>query len=95
MNIDSLINKIENIFLELGFKVEFVGKRKHRYMRYKNCYCRVTYLKSLSAFVIESANNFEDAENARLEDGELYFLKDSHSVILNQLREDIKSYYVD
>ena len=95
MNIKNLLDKMEKIFLELGFKIKTIGEKQYKYMCYNNCYCKITYLKSLSACVIESANNIEDARNGVLEDSDLYFLDLSEEKILSQLRQDIKKYYME
>lgn len=85
---------MEKVFLDLGFKIEYVGEKKYKYMSYNSCYCRITYLKSLSACVIESADSLTDAVNGILEDGELYFLDGSEEEILSKLRQDLKNYYM-
>ncbi len=59
----------QNILIELGFKIEFVGEKQYQYLVYNNCYCKITYLEKLNAFVIESADNLTDAMNGVLEDG--------------------------
>ena len=83
MDIDSLKNKIENIFIELGFKKELVGEKQ------------ITYLEKLRAFVIESADNLNDAINGALEDGDLYYMDISEDAMLYQLRRDVVAYYMD
>ena len=74
MDIDGLKNKIENIFLQLGFRNKNIGKEQYRYLVYNECYCKITYLEELGAFVIESADNIKDALNGALEDGDLYYM---------------------
>ena len=95
MDIDSLKNKIENIFIELSFKKEFVGEKQYQYLVYDNCYCKITYLEKLRAFVIESADNLNDAVNGALEDGDLYYMDISEDAMLRQLRRDVVAYYMD
>ena len=95
MNTDTLINKIENIFLELGFKYETIGEKQYQYLVYNNCYCKITYLEKLGAFVIESADNINDALNGTLEDGDLYYIDISEEDMLCRLRKDIVTYYMD
>lgn len=94
MNINNLINKIENIFLELNFKYETIGEKKYRYLVYNSCYCKVTYLEKLEAFVIESADNIKDALNEVLEDGDLYYMNISEENLLCQLKRDIVTHYM-
>lgn len=95
MDIESLKNKIKNIFIELGFKNEFVGEKQCQYLVYNNCYCKITYLEKLGAFVIESTDNLTDAINGVLEDGDLYFMDISEDAMLHQLRRDVVAYYMD
>lgn len=94
MKIGNLINKMEKVFLDLGFQTEYIGEKNEKYMHYNNCYCKICYLKSLSACVIESADCLEDAVRGVLEDGELYFLDSSEAEILYKLRQDLKNYYM-
>ena len=95
MDIESLNNKIKNIFIELGFKNEFVGEKQYQYLVYNNCYCKITYLEKLRAFVIESADNLTDAMNGVLEDGDLYYMDILEDALLHQLRRDVVAYYMD
>lgn len=95
MNIDNLKNKIEKIFIGLDFKYEIIGERKYRYLVYNNCYCKITYLEKLKAFVIESTDNIKDALNGVLEDGDLYFIDISEENLLCQIKRDITRYYMN
>lgn len=95
MDIDRLRNRIESIFIELGFKKEFIGEKRYQYLVFNSCYCKITYLEELSAFVIESANNLNDAINGILEDGDLYYMDISEDTMLRQFRRDIISYYMN
>lgn len=95
MDIESLKNRIKNIFIELGFRNEFVGEKQYQYLVYDNCYCKITYLEKLRAFVIESADNLIDAINGVLEDGDLYYMDIPEEDMLYQLRRDIVAYYMD
>ena len=95
MDIESLKKRINNIFIELGFKIEFVGEKQYKYWVYNNCYCKITYLEKLNAFVIESADNLTDAMNGVLEDGDLYYEDISEDAMLHQLRRDVVAYYMD
>ena len=88
-----ILNKIESIFVDLGFKPVKIHNVK--FMKYKECYCQVTYLKDLSAVVIENADNISDAEKGVLEDGDLYYINIPEDDILNQIKSDLKNYYMD
>lgn len=95
MDIESIKNRIKKIFEELGFKNVFIGEKKYQYLVYNNCYCKITYLEKLRAFVIESADNLTDAMNGVLEDGDLYYMDISEDAMLHQLRRDVVAYYMD
>lgn len=94
MTIQYLHKKIESIFLSLGFTIDLVGTKQLRYLRYQNCYCKITFLEAWGAFVIESANNLQEAEKQMLEDGELYYVNIPEDDLLRQIEEDIKKYYM-
>lgn len=95
MDINTLKEKIESIFLELGFRNEIIGEKQYRYLVHNNCYCKITYLNSREAFVIECADNVEDASNGVLEDGDLYYLNIPEEEMLCKLRKDIVAYYME
>lgn len=94
MNINRIMQEIEGVFLELGFKNEIVGEKRFRYLVYNGCYCKITYLQSRKAFVIECADNEKDASEGVLEDGDWYYLDDSLENLLIKLRQDIVTYYM-
>ena len=95
MDANFLREKVERIFLELGFKNEIIGEKEYCYLVYNSCYCKITYLNSWEAFVIEYADNVEDASNGVLEDGDLYYLTIPEEEILCKLRKDIVAYYME
>ena len=64
-------------------------------MRYKECYCKITFLKDWSAIVIESADNIQDAKKGVLEDGDLYYTDISENELLSQLKLDLIRYYMN
>lgn len=95
MDTNTLREKVERIFLELGFKNEIIGEKGYCYLVYNNCYCKITYLNSREAFVIECADNAEDASNGILEDGDLYYLTIPEEEMLCKLRKNIVAYYME
>lgn len=92
-----LHKKIENLFIELGFKRVCAGERQ--YLFYNGLYCKVTYLPDWEAFVIETAEDIKYAENGALEDSGIYYLKDHadqpEEIFLEIIRNDIIKYYMD
>lgn len=93
MNIPDMMVKIENIFLELGFRYETVGE--YRYLVYNNCYCMITYLEGEKVFVIETANNVDWAAKESLEDSGVYYTDVPEDALLQEIREDLIKYYMD
>lgn len=93
MNIERTKRKIEKRFLDKGFKKEIVNDKW--YLVYNSTYCKITYLEKIGAFVVESADNIQDAANGILEDGDLYYLDVSEEDMLCQLDNDIVMYYMD
>lgn len=55
----------------------------------------VFYYDEREAFVIECADNVEDASNGVLEDGDLYYLNILEEEMLCKLRKDIVAYYME
>lgn len=92
MDYKAILDKMENVFINLGFSPVIINSVK--FMRYKDCYCKITFLKDWSAFVIESADNIQDAEKGILEDGDLYYIDISENKLLNQLKSDLIKYYL-
>ena len=78
---------MEEVFLNLGFETVQVNGSK--FLKYQEYYCKITFLKDWSAFVIESADNFQDAEQGVLEDGDLYYMDISEDTLLSQLETDL------
>ncbi len=87
-----ILDKMEDIFINLGFSPVTINGIE--FMRYKECYCRLTFLKEWSAFVIESADNVQDAEKGILEDGDLYYTDIPETQLLSQLKSDLEKYYL-
>lgn len=54
-----------------------------------------TYLEKLEAFVIESADNINNAVNGALEEGNLYYIDASKDAMLRQFRRVIVAYYMN
>lgn len=92
MDYKATYRKMEEIFINLGFKAVTINGIT--FMRYKECYCKITFIKDWSAFVIESAGNFQDAEKGILEDGDLYYTDISESELLSRLESDLIKYYM-
>ena len=48
-----------------------------------------------SIYLIESADNISDVEKGVLEDGDLYYINIPEDDLLNQIKSDLKNYYMD
>lgn len=84
---------MECIFAQNGFRRARLNH--HEFWVHSNCYCRITYINTLSAFVIESADNADDAKKALFEDGDLYYCRDfSSEEFLTKFDNDLKSIYL-
>lgn len=92
MNNKILLDNIKKLFIQLGF--ERIEIDNNEYLKYNDCYCRITYLKSLKAFVIESADSFDDAKKGLLEDGDLYYIDTDEETLLKSIKIDIQKYYI-
>ena len=94
MDSKALLHKMEEIFISLDF--EYITINDTKYLKYRELYCKITFLKDWSAFVVESADNVKDAERGVLEDGDLYYTDVSENELLRQLKEDlIRDYITD
>ena len=93
MDYKVFLDKMEELFINLGFSPVIINGVK--FMRYKECYCKMTFLKDWSAFVIESADNIQDAEKGVLEDGDLYYTDISESELLSLIKSDLINYYMN
>lgn len=85
---------MEEVLKNLGFSsIDINGTE---YFIYNNCYCKLTFLNKLSAFVIESAGSYQDIQNGNIEDGDLYYYIDnSEDNILSQFQNDLINYYIN
>lgn len=94
MDYKNIFDKMEEVFINLGFKPVLINDIK--FMMYKENYCKITFLKDWSAFVIESADNIQDAEKGVLEDGDLYYTDIPEKELLKQLEYDlIRDYFTN
>ena len=93
LNIERTIEDMENVFLELGFKRGKIGE--HEYLICKDNYCKISYAKEITGFVLESTNDLEEARKDLLEDAEVYPDNWPLEKILETLREDIFSIYLN
>ena len=91
LNVPQIINSMENVLLELGFKKGKIGE--HEYLIYKDNYCKISYAKDITGFVLESTGDMEEARKDLLEDEQIYPGNWPLEKLLETLREDIISSY--
>ncbi len=90
---NSLLEKINNIFIDIGFKKVIINGET--FFQYKELYCKISYVKGLHAFVIESAEGFAEAEKNILEDSGVYSLNLGENKILSIIKKDLLNYYIN
>lgn len=86
-----LIAKMEQVFLETGFNKQVVNGIQ--YLTYNHSYCKITPLAFPTGevkFVLEWADNINEAQNMVLEDGDLYPADIPEDEIINMLKTDLK-----
>ena len=91
LNVPQIINSMENVLLELGFKKGKIGE--HEYLICKDNYCKISYAKDITGFVLESTGDMEEARKDLLEDEQIYPGNWPLEKLLETLREDIISSY--
>ena len=91
LNVPQIINSMENVLLELGFKKGKIGE--HEYLIYKDNYCKISYAKEITGFILESTGDIEEARKDLLEDEQIYPGNWPLEKLLETLREDIISSY--
>jgi len=92
MNIDVMLEAIENLFLELGFKKVKINNR-YNYV-YKSLYCELNYSDNLG-FVIEYANSLAEAEKSIYDDGDVFSPDIGESAILTGIKAEVEKEMVD
>ena len=88
-----LSNKeIETTFLSLGFKKHMINGESI----YENeeVFYRLTYINSSYGYVIETAENKEEAKKNRFEDSDIIPLKGTKEETLRTISECLKTYYL-
>lgn len=83
--------KIANALRELGYEiVEIDGKELYHH---KGSYYKFTYINDFKAYVIEYANNYEEAKNNVFEDGDSYSIDLGENELIEKLKADLIKYY--
>ena len=93
MNYNATIEKMEKVFINLGFKPVIINNNK--LMKYNEFYCKISFFEDWETFIIESAENLQEAENGVFEDSDLYDANIPESELLKQLKSDLIDYYLN
>ena len=89
---NNIENEMEKVFGELGFTPIMINDI--RFMKIKESYCKLTYINEWNAYVIESADNYEEAKKGILEDGDLYDANMPVEELLKELRKELINDFV-
>lgn len=83
--------KIGDLLNELGFERMIPYAEIYHY---RGVYCKISYVEGLKAFVIESADNFDDAAKDLFEDSDLYPISLGEDELIKKLRYDLVNFYI-
>ena len=88
---ENIIKKIEMVFEKLGWTLVSVNEVKNYELNGE--YVRVSPVKELNSYVIETAFSIEEANNNMYEDSSLFWADQNEEDIIKQATEDIRKYY--
>ena len=91
---DIIKNKMEKVLEELGFEKTYIGDSKFYKNNNTGYYHDIVYVRGLQSYIIESAENYEEAKKSRLEDSDLYHITMGEEAILAKFRKDLIEYYL-
>lgn len=89
---NNLTHRLSCVFEELGFD-KTVLNNKELFLHKENYYI-ITYISKFRSFVIEYANNFQDAKNNVFEDGDIFSIDLTEDQIIQEFREILIQYYL-
>lgn len=91
MDIIHAQNRLESIFVELGFEYNIINEKK--YLVFNNTYCKISFIYAENSFVIETADTYAEAEKGVLEDSDWFSIDDikEHQ---EKIRNIIMNYYM-
>ena len=91
---DMLKEQMERILLDYDFELYYINDEKVYLNKKTGHYHCITYVKGLKSYVIESADNFEEAQKNRFEDSDVYPIAMGEKDLLKAFRKDIEKYYI-
>ena len=92
---DIIKDKMEKILEEMGFVKTYIGDSKFYKNNFTGCYHSIIYVSGLKSYIIESAENYEEAKKGRFEDSDIYHISMGEDEILAKFRGDLVKYYLD
>lgn len=92
MNLEIIKERIYDLLEELGFK-KTVLNGAELYL-YNRCYYKITYIEEYNSYVIEYANNYDEAAKNVFWDGDWYSISLGCDLI-DKLRSDLINFYID
>lgn len=92
-NIDVVKSKMEKVLEQMGFERLYFGETKLYKNNRTGWYHCITYANGLKSYIIESAENYAEAQKNLFEDSDLYPASLGQDAILAKFREDLIKYY--
>lgn len=91
MDVIKVQNQLKDIFIKLGFANQIINDNE--YLVFHDTYCKISYIQSAGSFVIETTDNYRDAQKGVLEDSDWFSIE---NIIENPegIREVITNYYM-
>lgn len=84
---ETIENKIISLFKELNFKEEIINNSVVYESEGK--YLKLTFINKLKSFVIEYADNYNEAKKNLFEDGDLYPVTMDEDELICKMRNEI------
>ncbi|MDK8193131.1 hypothetical protein QP794_23875 [Paenibacillus sp. UMB7766-LJ446] len=88
-----LQKKIDSLIHELNF--ERVTVNGISMLHYNGSYYKISFIKGLNSYVIEFANNYDEAKKNLFEDGDVYPVSLGEDRLISELHHDLNKYYLN
>jgi len=84
---NEIIAVIDSILRESGFEVVIIdGKNVYHH---EGSYYKFTYINQFEGYVVEYADNYEDAKNNVFEDGDIYSIDLNENELAEKIKADL------
>lgn len=91
--VEKIKSKAMDMFVELGCKI--VRINEELVYEKKGVFYKFAFIKGFKSFVVEYAENIDEAQKNRYEDGDLFPLSLGEEKLIEALRGDLIKYYFD